>query len=29
MSDWQIALIMIACVVVAALYLWLVERVRG
>ncbi len=28
MEDWQIALIMAACVVVAALYLTLVERVR-
>jgi hypothetical protein len=29
MEDWQIALIMLACVVVATLYLALVERVRG
>ena len=29
MEDWQIALIMAACAVVAALYLMLVERVKG
>jgi len=29
MEDWQIVLIMVACAVVATLYLALVERVRG
>jgi hypothetical protein len=29
MEDWQIGLIMAACAIVAALYLALVERVRG
>jgi hypothetical protein len=29
MEDWQIALIMALCAVVATLYLALVERVRG
>jgi hypothetical protein len=29
MEDWQIALIMVACAVVATLYLALIERVRG
>jgi hypothetical protein len=29
MEDWQIVLIMALCVVIATLYLELVERVRG
>lgn len=29
MEDWQIGLMMAACAVVGALYLALVERVRG
>jgi len=29
MEDWQVVLIMALCAVVAALYLALVERVRG
>ncbi len=29
MEDWQIGLVMAACALVAALYLLLVERVRG
>jgi hypothetical protein len=29
MEDWQIALIMVLCAVIATLYLALVERVRG
>ncbi len=29
MEDWQIALVMAACAVITALYLALVERVRG
>ena len=29
MEDWQIGVIMAACAVVIALYLALVERVRG
>jgi hypothetical protein len=29
MEDWQVVLIMAGCAVVAALYLALVERVRG
>jgi hypothetical protein len=29
MEDWQIGLVMALCAVIAALYLALVERVRG
>jgi hypothetical protein len=29
MEDWQIGLVMVLCAVIAALYLALVERVRG